>query len=135
MALQLSRNQHAELLKWAASAGEQECCGLVLGEGTSISCVLLADNVAADPRRYFEIDPAILISVQKHRRAGGPDIVGYFHSHPNGLARPSATDVRQAEPDGKFWLIICDGQVSAWRPVENKGVVNGFEAVLLTVQG
>lgn len=64
-------------------------------------------NVAPDPLRHFEIDPAALIAAHRASRAGGLAVLGYFHSHPNGLARPSATDARTAAGDGRIWAIVA----------------------------
>jgi proteasome lid subunit RPN8/RPN11 len=38
----------------------------------------------------------------------------YFHSHPNGLARPSATDAASAARDGRVWIIVADGAITCW---------------------
>ena len=94
-----------------------------------------AANVAADPSRNFEIDPAALIAVHKDARADGMPLLGYFHSHPNGLARPSASDIAQAAPDGLIWLIIAGGAVTAWQPIAIGAHVTGFTPVPLIVEG
>jgi desampylase len=135
MSLYLSRTHHAQLLKWANEAAPQECCGLLLGSNMIVSTIEKAENVAVDPHTYFEIDPVTLIKAQKQMRVGGPDIIGYFHSHPNGLDRPSATDADHAVADGKYWLIIADNKISAWLPVSEHGAATGFLPVILTVQG
>ncbi len=61
---------------------------------------LPARNVHPDPARHFEIDPQVLIDAHRAARSGGPRVVGYYHSHPNGLARPSAADSALAANDG-----------------------------------
>ncbi len=108
---------------------------MLLGNDMAVSVVLRADNVAANPCAHFEIDPAVLIAVHKQVRSGGPGIIGYFHSHPNGFDRPSATDAEHAAADGKYWLIIAGGEISAWLPVAQDGAVRRFEPILLAVQG
>jgi desampylase len=135
MELCLSRMHHAQLLTWAKETAPQECCGLLLGKDMKISAVTRAANVAADTHLHFEIDPVALIAAQKQARAGGPAIIGYFHSHPNGVERPSATDASSAAPDGKYWLIIANGKISAWLPMAQTGAEPGFQPVMLTVQG
>ena len=135
MVLILSRKQHRQLLDWANEAGNVECCGLLLGQGEAVSDVALADNVAPDPSRHFEIDPATLIAAEKYARQGGPSILGYFHSHPNGLAHPSEQDAASAADDRRIWLILADGGAAAWLPVmESTGVIS-FEPVELLVEG
>jgi desampylase len=116
MGLKLSRQQRQQLLDWADEAGELECCGLLLGRGGEVERVERAANVATDPERHFEIDPAALIGAEKQARQGGPAILGYFHSHPNGLAGPSTNDAASASLDGRYWLIIANGEITSWLP-------------------
>jgi proteasome lid subunit RPN8/RPN11 len=135
MALHLSSSDWRQLLDWADSAGNHECCGLLRGEGDRVAAVQLTQNVAADPTRHFEIDPAALFSTNKDVRSGGIPVLGYFHSHPNGVAVPSATDIAQAAPDGHIWLIIAAGTITAWQPVVADTQVTGFTPVVLIVEG
>jgi proteasome lid subunit RPN8/RPN11 len=97
--------------------------------------VELTQNVATDPASYFEIDPAALISTAKDMRSGGIPVLGFFHSHPNGMAEPSPTDVAQAEPDQHIWLIIANRAITAWQPVVVGAQVTGFAPVTLLVEG
>ncbi|MET3470841.1 putative GIY-YIG superfamily endonuclease/proteasome lid subunit RPN8/RPN11 [Novosphingobium sp. 1529] len=111
----LSPNAHAAMLDAAARAHPREACGLLFGHGNHIALAQECTNVAPDPSYHFEIDPAGLIAAHRAARAGGPALIGYFHSHPNGLARPSDTDSAQAAGDGRVWAIVAQGQVSLWR--------------------
>ncbi|MGL4314132.1 MAG: M67 family metallopeptidase, partial [Sphingomonas sp.] len=99
----------------ASVAQPREACGLLFGEAARIAEVSLCANVAADPLRHFEIDPAALFAALRAERAGGPKLIGYWHSHPSGKPTPSATDRAMAAPDGKYWLIVADGDVALWR--------------------
>ncbi len=89
----------------ARAALPNEACGILLGEGDRIRSFVEADNVHASPQTHFEIDPAALISAHRAARLGGPQVVGYFHSHPAGPAQPSATDIAMAAADGSIWAI------------------------------
>lgn len=84
-------------------------------ESRIISAAIPAPNVAAEPATSFEIDPATLLRVHRTARAEGRGIVGWYHSHPDGNGRPSATDAARAVEDGRIWLIAAAGRVSAWR--------------------
>jgi proteasome lid subunit RPN8/RPN11 len=101
----------------------------------TIKSILTASNVAPEPTRQFEIDPAVLLKAYKTARAGGPSIVGCYHSHPNGDLTPSGTDAAMAEAQGEFW-IICDsqgGQATTWR-AQRGGRLHGiFDPVRLVV--
>lgn len=96
----------------AASAFPRECCGLLMGmrmqQGWRILAIEESENVAPDDRNdRFEIDPRLLLRVQKAARAGGPLMVGLYHSHPNGAAAPSQTDLNNAWQTGMIWLITA----------------------------
>ena len=119
MKLQLSRTHQQQLLDWTEQAGVYECCGLLLGSEGVVEKVELTTNVADDPLYEFEIDPSALIAAEKRARQDGSSILGYFHSHPNGVAQPSIKDAQMAAADGRRWLIIADGRITSWRPVAN----------------
>lgn len=129
----LSPQAHAAILAAAAQAAPQEACGLlfgtVRGTGIHIEAARPTANVHPQPLHHFEIDPAALIAAHKAARAGGPGLIGYFHSHPNGLARPSATDAASASGDGRIWAIAAAGAVTLWcdRP-------SGFELLSYRVK-
>jgi desampylase len=112
----------ATLRKEAAAAHPNECCGLLLGQGSRIERALPAANVHPDPLHHFEIDPKVLIDRHKIAREGGPLVLGYYHSHPNGRAAPSAKDIAMAERAGRFWAIIAAGDVLWWKDGQH-----GFE--------
>lgn len=95
---------------------------MLFGDADAIDSVQVIDNVAENPERHFEIDPAALFAALRAERAGGPKLVGYFHSHPSGEAMPSATDAATAEPDGKLWVIAARGELTGW-----KSGAGGFE--------
>ncbi|MBL0925954.1 MAG: M67 family metallopeptidase [Sphingomonadaceae bacterium] len=135
MALRISRTQRTQLLEWAEVARPEECCGLLFGRGGSISEICLTPNVAENPRSHFEIDPAALIAAHRRAREGDIELLGHFHSHPNGLGRPSSTDLANACADGRCWIIIADGDVSAWIPDGTGDEVVRFQQVSLVVEG
>lgn len=125
----LSPTAQAAILRAASGAHPNEACGLLLGTATHIVAAQPTANVHPEPARHFEIDPAALIAAHKAARAGGPQLVGYFHSHPNGLARPSATDAAMAAGDGRIWAIAAAGEISLWRDVPS-----GFEALSYAIK-
>ena len=114
----------ATLLQEAAKAHPLECCGLLLGRGGTVNAAQPAANVHPNPADHFEIDPAALIAAHRAARSGGPQVLGYYHSHPNGRAGPSAADQAQASGDGRIWAIIASGAVTWWRDAPH-----GFEAL------
>lgn len=119
-ALRIAPRDLARLEEEARKALPRECCGLLLGleatDGWQVTELVTSPNVApADRRDRFEIDPGVLIGVQKRLRAEGAAMIGIYHSHPNGRATPSETDLAQAWQTGKIWLIAAiagKGEVS-----------------------
>lgn len=122
MALHVSRPLLDRLLGEAAKAAPEECCGILLGQGNRVEAMVPAANVAEDRHRRFEIDPQALIDAHRQARAGGPQVLGYYHSHPDGPAAPSAVDAALAAGDGMVWAIIGKTGVTFWRD-EERGFV------------
>lgn len=122
MDLEVTSGAIATLLEEATRAAPNECCGLLLGRGQTIERAVPCANVHCDPAGHFEIDPAALIAAHRAARAGGPELIGYYHSHPNGRAEPSAKDRAAACGDRRIWAIIADAKVQMWRDG-----ANGFE--------
>ena len=110
----------------ARAAAPQEACGLLLGRNESGRIVLSAcvpsRNIAADPMRRFEVDPAIRLRVQRETRDGGAAMVGLYHSHPAGAAVPSVTDRQCLYEPGLVWLIAGRGPnwiIRAWLALQD----------------
>jgi desampylase len=114
MAVRIARELIDRLIAEAAAHPDEEVCGLLFGSADRIDAAVATANVAPDPTRWFEIDPAALIAAHKAERAGWRRLIGCYHSHPSGDARPSVRD-REAAEAGRLWLIIGNGQVCLWR--------------------
>ncbi|HVI98558.1 MAG TPA: M67 family metallopeptidase [Sphingomonas sp.] len=115
MKARISRPVLQRIIADAAAFPGEEICGLLFGAPQCIDAAKPCANVAADRSDSFEIDPAALLAAHKAARAGGPRVVGHYHSHPNGLPRPSPRDVLAAAPDGAYWLIVGGGEARLWR--------------------
>jgi proteasome lid subunit RPN8/RPN11 len=113
----------------AQTEPEREACGLLFGAPDHVSAVRPAANVAESPARRFEIDGSALFAAIRAERAGGPKLVGYYHSHPSGLAEPSATDREMAARDGRLWVIIAGAATTGWR-----STARGFEQVEVIIE-
>lgn len=120
MDLAVTSGAIATLLEEAQRAHPRECCGLLLGTGETVSAVQPCANVHAEPERHFEIDPQALIAAHRQERDGGPQVLGYYHSHPNGRATPSDEDRAQASGDGRIWAIVANGAVTWWRDLPDR---------------
>ena len=78
------------------------------------------------PEHGFEIDPAALLHWHRAVRGERLAVVGHYHSHPNGLARPSATDAARAVEDGQLWVVASRDALTGW-----VRTAAGFDAVAL----
>lgn len=116
--LEISRAALAAIVAEAAASPGREICGLLLGEGLRVREVKPCRNVAGDPATTFEIDPTALVVAYKAARSGGPQVIGHYHSHPNGRAEPSARDAAAAH-GGEIWIIVAENDLTAWLAVRD----------------
>src|SRR3569833_743319 len=103
MRLKISREVLAGIRAEAAAAHPLEACGLLFGCADEIDDWRAARNVAERPEVEFEIDPAALFAALRAERAGGPRLLGYWHSHPSGDVEPSVCVFVVALLVGFFW--------------------------------
>ncbi|USG62723.1 M67 family metallopeptidase [Sneathiella marina] len=87
-----------------------EACALIVGQYLQnqhwiVKRVEPAKNVAADKSRYFEIDPELRIKVEMNILLEDDEIIGVFHSHPEGKAFLSENDIKNIKEPNLFWLI------------------------------
>ena len=77
----------------------EEACGLIAGEIDQSSYRALAvfptTNVLHSTTR-FKIDPQEQLDIFKQIEAEDWELLGIYHSHPNGPDEPSATDIAEA---------------------------------------
>jgi len=104
----LSAALHRQLIAEARGVYPKECCGLIEGvrKADTIEATALhpARNLADAPDA-FEIDPAEHIRLLRTLRGSRRAIIGCYHSHPNGEARPSPRDHAGAQDENFVWLI------------------------------
>ncbi len=133
MRVEISRMLLERIAAHAASQPGQEVCGLLFGTTARITAVEPCANVAPDPARRFEIDPARLLAAHRAMGGGGPRLIGHYHSHPAGPATPSLRDADAAAADGALWLILAGNGIAAWRAVERGTTEGRFDPVELVV--
>ena len=107
----VTRPEHLNQIAEAAEAAyPEECCGLLIGRGDGASWrlerVAASANVAeGDRRRVFEVDPRLLLTLQRELRGTAQRIIGVYHSHADGPPEPSAADLDRAWEPGLVWVI------------------------------
>lgn len=82
-----------------------EVCGLLIGEWQGerklVREVVPVENVweaAGEHHRRFKISPEVFLREERRAGTAGRAIVGFYHSHPDHLARPSEYDREHAWP-------------------------------------
>lgn len=120
--LVLSAEQMAEIADAAEAAWPAEGCGLLVGRDAgrrhvAVTRVLPADNLLRHQGNdRFELDPAVRFAAERSLRGSGEKVVGHWHSHPDGDATPSATDLSEAWEPELIWLVVGVAPTSDGRP-------------------
>ncbi len=114
--------QLRQIVDAAEAAYPNEGCGLLVGHrkpnGTvEVTRVHASANLGKAPDR-FEIDPRLWVDLSRALGKGPQQVVGLYHSHPNGPAQPSATDLGAAWGEELVWIIVAvsggdDGRAQA----------------------
>jgi proteasome lid subunit RPN8/RPN11 len=112
--LKLPHTIAAELARHAEREYPEECCGVLLGSVAGDTRTVVEAracvNTRAEERGRYAIAPAELIAAPREARARGLAIVGFYHSHPDHPAAPSATDRDEACWPECSYVIVSAGQ-------------------------
>lgn len=119
--LSLARASYDEILAHAEAGGDEEVCGVLAGEDGEHACVDAvhrASNVADRPRTRYRIDPEEQLAIIEAIEDAGREVVGFYHSHPEGPPVPSETDAERAAWPGYAYAICVPGErpyLGSWR--------------------
>lgn len=121
------------LLRRIAGHGEttypEECCGLLLGlvrqEDLTVQEVVSIDNRQdTNKRRRFLITPEQYREAERTAEGLGMTLLGFYHSHPDHPAAPSAFDTEHALPWFSYVIVSVvrgtAGEATAWRLREDR---------------
>ena len=118
----------------------EEGCGVLLGRDQdatrTVERAISFDNVHADEReRRYLIAPEQFLAAEKEARDAGLDVVGFFHSHPDHPAAPSAFDLEHAWPFYTYLIVsVRNGAVAdakAWRLADDRSRFDPEELIAL----
>lgn len=110
----------------------QECCGALLGMADArfphdkqVLDVLHARNEQEDsPQNRFLISAGEVRRLEAEARRRGLQVVGFYHSHPDQPARPSAFDRDQAWPWYSYVILEVrggrDSALRSWRLTDDR---------------
>jgi proteasome lid subunit RPN8/RPN11 len=126
MTLTLPQTIAEKIRRHAEREYPEECCGVLLGRLTGAEREVIEARACANAappearRTRYAIAPAELIAAQRAARERGLAIVGFYHSHPDHPAQPSATDRAEAAwPDSVYLIVAVSaagaGEMSAFQ--------------------
>ena len=123
MSLKLPGGIVEEIRRQGEAAYPAECCGVLGGRvgGANgkevVSAIPALNRRNDDPHRYL-ISPDDLRRVEAQLRAAQLEIVGYYHSHPDHPAVPSAFDAEHAWPWYSYVIVRVDhgraAELASW---------------------
>jgi proteasome lid subunit RPN8/RPN11 len=103
-----------QIARHAAAEYPAECCGLLVGKGDEVRTASAVRNLLGGERcDRFELDPVGHVQVWERAHANGEDVIGCYHSHPDGHAEPSSIDRRLARGFGGpfgYLVVAIDGE-------------------------
>lgn len=118
-----------EIRAHGRDAYPEECCGALLGrkEGRAqVTRIERIENARGSERvRRYEVSPQDYLRLERLAGENGLDLLGFYHSHPDHPAAPSAYDREHAFPF--FHYLVCavsagqPGEITAWMLSEDRG--------------
>ena len=111
MTLRVSQRLMGTIHREGERAYPGECCGVLAGQPGEIKQVRrlmpVVNRRAADPHRYL-IAPEDLQRVEAEVRLDSLEVLGFYHSHPDHPAAPSAFDAEHAWPWYSYLIVRID---------------------------
>lgn len=104
--LQLPAEQWLVMCSMAETCLPEEVCGLLAGSGNRVSIVIQIANQLHSPYRY-RMDPEQQLQAFLKIDDLDLELLGIYHSHPQGPTRPSETDIAEAYYPSAVYIILC----------------------------
>ena len=104
-----------------AEAFPDECCGVLVGRaaGRVAAAWPFVNTTSLDRQRRFLIGPDDYRLAEARSAEAGLQILGFYHSHPNHPAEPSAFDLDHAWPNLSYLIVSVRDRVPremrSWR--------------------
>ena len=139
MSLHLRSEDVKRIREHGEATFPHECCGLLLGRllpaGKTVERIEALRNEREESRHNrFLIAPETLLKAERAARAGGLDIVGFYHSHPDHPARPSECDREHAWPTYSYVIVSvlagAGDEVTSWTLAEDRSRFEAEEIVI-----
>lgn len=120
--IKFGTDTHNEIVQHAREGKPHEVCGVLGGkrDGGSgeVGYVRRVENVSETPRVNYLMEPEDQLEAIDEVEDSGYDVVGFYHSHPEGPEQPSETDAERANWPGHSYVIVSLGteepSVGSW---------------------
>src|SRR5262245_49478420 len=129
MSLQLGAAEREAIEAHAGRGYPEEACGVLLGkdenERRMVAEVVELENAGESSRHNrYVISPEQFLRAERRARDTGLDVIGFFHSHPDHPAVPSAFDLEHAWPYYSYLIVsVMNGRVTdarSWRLTDDR---------------
>ena len=94
-----------DLIVRALAGYPEEVCGLISGLDGRATDLYPVENMLHSPVAY-KMEPLEQVRVMSAIEADGKELLAIYHSHPNGPARPSESDVALSLYPDQVYIII-----------------------------
>lgn len=124
MTLHISQPVLKKLSRHAMRELPDECCGILMGRRSgndaAVRHAVPADNIAESDRpNSYQVDWETLFAALRTARPGPDEIIGFYHSHPDGSTTPSQRDRELIWPGCSYIIVSITDQecsaVTSWR--------------------
>ena len=112
--LTMTEDHVQQMIAHAHTALPNEACGLLGGKAGYVHAVYPGTKAEHSPSRSRMHPQEQLRAIDAIELAGG-DVIGIFHSHPEGQPVPSTTDLAQAYYPDAVYIILARQRSGKWQ--------------------
>ena len=106
MVVNINKATLDEIIKHSESGFPHEVCGVLIGDGSSITEFKICTNLNTERAHdRYDLDPEAYNEADRWARSKELMIMGIYHTHPDHPSRPSEFDRERAWPDW-FYIIL-----------------------------
>lgn len=138
--IKIQKKEISKIKYHAEQAYPEECCGILLGNENDLACTIkfvveFENNQDQNRKRRFLITPEKYMEAERISADLNMQLLGFYHSHPDHVAVPSAFDLEHALPWFKYIIIsVVQGQsrsLTAWSLSETHEKFNEINLIVM----
>ena len=119
-----------EIHHHVAKGYPDESCGALIGpkQGEVVEAFPLTNTTSLERRRRFLVGPEEYRVAERRASDTGQQLLGFYHSHPDHPAVPSAFDLEHAWPNLSYLIVsVSKGQPAESRSWRLKADRSGYD--------